>query len=75
MTAGQVSSLIVVVVFIFALFYARAYILKRMSGQTRGGFGRRNVEVLEQFHHGLITAEEAAELIQDRVSLAFMRMG
>jgi len=35
--------------FIFALFYVRAYILRRMSGQGGGGFGRRNVEVLEQF--------------------------
>jgi flagellar biogenesis protein FliO len=48
MPAGQMISLIIVVAFIFFAFWLRSFILKRVSGQSRGRFGR-NVSVLENF--------------------------
>ena len=49
MPAGQIISLIVIVIFIFGLFYLRAYILKRASGQNWGRLGTKNIIILERF--------------------------
>ena len=49
MPPGQIFSLIVVVLFIFGLFYLRAYILKKASGRSWGRLGTKNIIILEQF--------------------------
>jgi flagellar biogenesis protein FliO len=49
MPPGSIISLILIVVFIFGLFYLRAYILKKASGQSWGRLGTKNIVVLERF--------------------------
>ena len=49
MPAGQIISLIVIVVFIFGLFYLRAFILKKAGGQNWGRLGTKNIIILERF--------------------------
>ena len=49
MPAGTIFSLIMVVVFIFGLFYLRAYILKKASGRNWGRLGTKNIIIHERF--------------------------
>ena len=49
MQAGQVVSLIIVVAFIFGAFYARHYILRRMSGHGTVRARNKSIAILDSF--------------------------